>query len=125
MTVYFYSISRIWCEWDIYFRGDGQCLWIVHPRLSILFSLAFICNFSIFTVCLEFGMNGVFILEEDGTEIENNEVLYRFNDKTLMVLGKHEKWQNSRSRLQKNGERYLLICGQRQIKCGLVWTYGA
>jgi hypothetical protein len=44
---------------------------------------------SIFTVCLEFGVNGVFILEEDGTEIENNELLYRFNDKTLMVLGKH------------------------------------
>lgn len=55
------------------------------------------------SVCLEFGVNGIFILEEDGTEIENNELLYRFNDKTLMVLGKHEKWQNSRSRMQKNG----------------------
>ncbi|VDI33106.1 Hypothetical predicted protein [Mytilus galloprovincialis] len=50
------------------------------------------------SVCLEFNINGRLVLEEDGTEIENDESLLRYKDQTLMVLAKNELWKNSRSR---------------------------
>ncbi|XP_071138338.1 uncharacterized protein [Mytilus edulis] len=50
------------------------------------------------SVSLEFNINGRLVLEEDGTEIENDESLHRSKDKTLMVLAKNEQWKNSRSR---------------------------
>ncbi|CAC5360492.1 unnamed protein product [Mytilus coruscus] len=50
------------------------------------------------SVCLEFNINGRLVLEEDGTEIENDESLQRCKDNTLMVLAMTEQWKNSRSR---------------------------
>ncbi|CAG2237760.1 unnamed protein product [Mytilus edulis] len=50
------------------------------------------------SVSLEFNINGRLVLEEDGTEIENDESLQRCKDKTLMVLAKNEQWKNSRWR---------------------------
>ncbi|XP_076080666.1 uncharacterized protein LOC143051654 [Mytilus galloprovincialis] len=50
------------------------------------------------SVSLEFNINGRLVLEEDSTEIENDESLKRCKDKTLMVLAKNEQWKNSRWR---------------------------
>ncbi|VDI33107.1 Hypothetical predicted protein [Mytilus galloprovincialis] len=57
------------------------------------------------SVCLEFNINGRLVLEEDGTEIENDESLHRCKDKTLMVLAKNEPWKNSRSRQYYNSSQ--------------------